>query len=254
MLPRPRSCNASPTNNLPLLNNPRFLRLFRIFVAKFRRYDEMVVVTEPRRGVDMSELGNNGIVTLDITEPVWERFFSVAPLVLIGTRDPDGSADLAPKHMVTPVGWDNYFGFVCTPSHNTYKNIRRSGEFTVSYPRPSQVLFASLAASPRCEDDSKPIIQAMTTMTAKKVDGVFIEDAYLFFECEHHRTINDFGVNSFITGKIIAAYANEDALRESDRDDQSLIHNAPLFAYLHPGRFAEIDESLAFPFPANMKR
>jgi flavin reductase (DIM6/NTAB) family NADH-FMN oxidoreductase RutF len=78
------------------------------------------------------------LVTLDTSEPIWDRFFSVSPLVLIGSREADGSFDLAPKHMVTPMGWANYFGFVCTPRHRTYSNIARTGAFTVSYPRPSR--------------------------------------------------------------------------------------------------------------------
>ena len=46
-------------------------------------------------------------------------------LVLVGKREPDGGHDLAPKHMSTPIGWDNYYGFVCTPRHHTYGNIQR---------------------------------------------------------------------------------------------------------------------------------
>ena len=91
----------------------------------------------------------NNIVEIDTTVPIWEQFFTVAPLVLIGTTEADGSLDLAPKHMVTPMGWQNYFGFVCTPRHHTCGNVDRTGVFTVSYPKPSQVLIASLAASPR---------------------------------------------------------------------------------------------------------
>ena len=93
------------------------------------------------------------VVALDTSVPVWGQFFAVAPLVLIGTRDADGTLDFAPKHMVTPMGWQNYFGFVCTPAHKTFTNIERTGEFTVSYPQPSQVLFTSLAASPRDEEE-----------------------------------------------------------------------------------------------------
>ena len=39
-----------------------------------------------------------------------------------------------------------------------------------------------------------------------------------------------------------------------DGDDQALIHQSPLLAYLNPGRFATIDDSLSFPFPAGMKK
>jgi flavin reductase (DIM6/NTAB) family NADH-FMN oxidoreductase RutF len=194
------------------------------------------------------------VVQLDTTVPVWDQFFTVAPLVLVGTTDEDGSLDFAPKHMVTPMGWQNYFGFVCTPRHRTCSNIERSGEFTVSYPKPSQVLFMSLAASPRVEKGSKPIIDYFQTFPATEVDGQFIKDGYLYFECRHHKTVGGFGDNCLITGEIIAAYADEEGLRSVEADDQETIHASPLFAYLAPGRFATIDRSNAFPFPESMKK
>ena len=194
------------------------------------------------------------VVAVDTTVPVWEQFFTVAPLVLIGTRDPDGALDLAPKHMVTPMGWQNYFGFVCTPRHNTCSNIARTGEFTVSYPKPSQVLITSLAASPRQAEGSKPVIDYFKTFPATKVDGRFIEDGYLYFECRHYKTIGGFGENCLITGEIVAAFADDDFLRHAEADDQETIHDSPLFAYLAPGRFATIDRSNAFPFPESMKK
>lgn len=194
------------------------------------------------------------IISIETDVPVWERFFTLAPLVLVGTRDEDGAADLAPKHMLTPMGWQNYFGFVCTPRHGTYQNVQRTGVFTVSYPRPSQLLYTSLAAAPRCGDHEKFSLRAFSTLAATRIDGVFIKDAYLFFECEHFKTVDGFGENSLITGKIVAAHVDRDALRASEWDDQELIHAAPLLAYLHPGRFATIDKSHAFPFPAGMKK
>ena len=194
------------------------------------------------------------VIELDASRPVWDRCFMVAPLVLIGTRDEDGSLDLAPKHMAFPLGWKNYFGFVCSPKHHTCSNIERGGDFTVSYPKPSQVLYASLAASPRYADGPKTVLQSFATFPAKKIDGEFIEDAYLFLECRHYKTVDGFGDNCLITGEVVAAYAHPDYVRSTEYDDQELIHDAPLFAYLPPGRFATITRSNAFPFPADMKR
>ena len=101
---------------------------------------------------------------LDVSQPVWDRFFWVAPLVLIGTQEPDGTHDLAPKHMAIPIGWENYYGFVCTPRHHTYANIQREGVFTVSYPRPSQLVLTSLAASPRCGEAEKPALAVLPSL------------------------------------------------------------------------------------------
>ena len=194
------------------------------------------------------------LVALDTSRPIWEQFFTAAPLVLVGTRDAHGNADLAPKHMVTPMGWDNCFGFVCTPRHATYSNIARDGVFTVSYPRPSQMLYASLAATPRWEDDTKPILSAFETFPATRVAGDFIRDAYLYLECEHLRTYDDFGDNSLIAGRIVAAAVARDAFRMEERDDQDLINESPLFVYLHPGRYASVSQSMSLPLPEGMKR
>lgn len=194
------------------------------------------------------------LVEIDTSRPVWERFFTVAPLVLIGTKDDDGSPDFAPKHMVMPMGWQNYFGFMCSESHSTCTNIARDGEFTVSYPKPSQLLFTSLAASPRTAAGNKPILDYFETFPAKLIDAEFIGDCNLYFECRHFKTVDGFGDNCLITGEIVAAYADAGSLRVSERDDQELIHESPLFVYLAPGRFAAIDQSNSFPFPDNMKK
>ena len=197
---------------------------------------------------------NSDLVEINTARPVWDRFFTVSPLVLIGTTDRDGNLDLAPKHMVTAMGWQNYFGFVCSPQHGTCSNIERTSVFTVSYPKPSQILYTSLAASPRLAGGDKPILKGFETFPATEIEGEFIKEAYVFFECRHFKTIDGFGENCLITGEIIAARADPAFLRAYEMDDQELIHDAPLLAYLAPGRFATIERSTAFPFPKDMKK
>jgi flavin reductase (DIM6/NTAB) family NADH-FMN oxidoreductase RutF len=194
------------------------------------------------------------LVELDTSHPIWERFFAVFPLVVVGTEDTDGTIDLAPKHLAMPLSWRAHFGFVCTPRHRTYQNIRRTGEFTVTYVRPSQLILASLTASPRCDDDSKPIVDALPTFPARSVAGAFLRDGYAFLECRATRTYDDFGDNSLIAGEIVAARVAEDSLKQSDKDDQDLVAAAPLLAYLYPDRFAEISNTNKLPFPAGFKR
>ena len=38
------------------------------------------------------------VIPLSLEYPIWDRVFTIAPLVVIGTREPDGTFDLAPKH------------------------------------------------------------------------------------------------------------------------------------------------------------
>jgi flavin reductase (DIM6/NTAB) family NADH-FMN oxidoreductase RutF len=185
---------------------------------------------------------------------IWERFFSVFPLVLIGSREPDGNYDIAPKHLAMPMSWQNHYGFVCAPHHRTYQNIFDQGEFTVSFPNPSQIVITSLAADPRADDDTKPALTALPTFKADTVNGVFVKDAYLFLECRLEKIIDDIGGNSLIIGEIVDAQVDEKFLRVSEQDDQELIHESPLLSYLYPGRFATIDHSYSFPFPKGFKR
>lgn len=190
--------------------------------------------------------------TLDLKRPVWDRCFTVAPLVLVGTIDPDGKPNLAPKHMALPLGWDNYFGFVCAPSHGTFRNVERTRGFTVTYPRHTDVVGTSLTAAPRCED-TKPIVGMLDTFPATEVEGVFVRNGYLFLECALERIIEGFGRNALIAGRIVAAHVDPAALRSSDRDDAEILLEVPQLAYLDPGRFAVIDVTHAFPFPAGMR-
>jgi len=192
--------------------------------------------------------------SLDVSQAIWDRFFWVAPLVIVGTREADGSFDLAPKHMATPLGWENYFGFVCTPRHATYRNAIREGGFTVSYPRPEQLVHASLAAEPRCEDGQKVSLSELPVVPGEVVAGPLLEGAYVHMECELDRIVDGFGENGLVVGRVVAARVDQDSLRRRALEDQQLIAESPLLAYLAPGQFARIDRGQNFPFPSGFTR
>jgi flavin reductase (DIM6/NTAB) family NADH-FMN oxidoreductase RutF len=194
------------------------------------------------------------LTMLNLEYPVWEQVFTVHPLVIVGSIDKDDSANFAPKHMVFPLGWKNYFGFVCTPDHATYQNIKRTGEFTVTYPRPDQVVLTSITASPRCDDNTKPELDSIEKISASVIDGYFIKEGYLYLECKLLKFVDGFGENSLILGEIVAARAWSDVIRSPSHDDNESIYEHPQLAYISPGRFAVIDETQAFPFPTNFKK
>jgi flavin reductase (DIM6/NTAB) family NADH-FMN oxidoreductase RutF len=190
------------------------------------------------------------LVALPTDQPIWSRFFTVAPLVLVATKEGDGW-DVAPKHMAMPLGWDNHYGFVCSPRHSTYDNVRRHGAFTVSFPGPDQIVQTSLAASGRDPEGGKPGLEALPTFPATAVEGVLVSGCGLYLECELDRIVDGFGENCLIAGRVVAAQADERALRVHDRDDADLVHAAPLLAYVSPGRFASVSETFSFPFHAD---
>lgn len=193
------------------------------------------------------------LVSLDLERPIWDRFFTVAPLIIVGSRE-GSSYNFAPKHMVTPLGWENRIGFVCTPLHHTHQNIVREGVFTITYPRPSDIITASLSASPRCDDNSQPGLDSLPTVPSDTIDGRYIADGLLYFGCRLERIIDGFGSNELIVGSIVEALANPDALRVSDIDDQERVHATPLLAYISPGYYAHVDRIAAFPFAEGTHR
>ncbi len=193
------------------------------------------------------------ILELDLEHPIWGRIFSIAPLVVIGTRDENGSYDLAPKHLAMPLGWSGHFGFVCTPAHATYHNSKREQFFTVSYPNPSGIVVASLTASPRCADSRKPVLAALPQRRATLYDAVFVADSYLFLECELDHIVDGFGDHALIVGVIKRAEAREESIRRMDRDDGNLIRRNPLLTFIAPNRYARTEESHLFPFPEGIR-
>lgn len=203
----------------------------------------------------MDPISLDKMVALDTKVPIWDRVYTIAPLVIIGTRE-DESYDLAPKHMASPMGFDNYFGFVCTPAHKTYHNVREYGEFTVSFPNPDQVITASLTAANRKSvgQKSETVLDALEVAWAHTVNAPVIAGAYLYLECALHKIIDGFGSNALITGYIHRAYVHEDLFRNLEIDEGAQIRNHPLLAYIANGRFAKIEESFNFPFPKDFSK
>ena len=203
----------------------------------------------------MNTLKQDNYIPLDSVTSIWDQVFTVAPLVVIGTKERNGY-DLAPKHMAMPLGFGNYFGFVCTPRHNTFDNILATGQFTVSFPSPDQIISASLSASPRTEyiSKSKTIVNALPVLKAPSMDAPIIADAYFYLECGLYKIIDGFDDYSIITGRIKSAYAHEDYMKVSEMEEQEQLLKNPLLAYIAPGRFAKIGATYGFPFPKNFQR
>jgi len=175
--------------------------------------------------------------------------------VVIGTKENEGYG-LAQKHMATPIGVGNYFGYVCTPRHGTYHNVMANKEFSVSFPRPDQIVPTALSSSLRCEQISKSlgIIEALPIVKATTMDVPMIKDAYLYFECELFKIIDGFDDYSIITGTIKEAHVHKDYLKVSGKVEQEQLHENPLLAYIATGRFAKICDTYSFPFPKDFKR
>jgi flavin reductase (DIM6/NTAB) family NADH-FMN oxidoreductase RutF len=194
--------------------------------------------------------------TVDLTAmpTLWDRFFTVAPLVLVGTIEPDGEADVAPKHLAMPLGRGSLFAFVCTPEHATYRNALSTESFTVGYPTPRQVTHTSMAAAPRASDGSKPTLGVLSLSPARVVDGVLVDGCLAQLECRLDRVVDDLDGESLVVGRVMAAHISERVLRADGVDDDALLRAAPPLAYLHPGRVAAVTDSKPFPYHRGFHR
>lgn len=203
----------------------------------------------------MENIKSDNLVKLNIANSFWDQVFTVAPLIVVGTKE-GTDYDLAPKHMATPIGQSNYYAFVCTPNHSTYHNVKKTREFSVSFPIPDKIVLTSLSASPRCEDLNykKSIVDILPTEKCESIDSVFFKDSYLFLECELVKIIDGFDNYSIIAGKIKEAFVNKDYIKVFDKEEYSQIYNNPLLAYIAYGRFARINETFSFPFPKGFKK
>lgn len=155
--------------------------------------------------------------------------------------------------MAIPMGWGNYFWFVCTASHRIYQNIPREGGFSVGYPTAVLVLMAALAVSPRWGDDSNAELMPFPSPFAAEVQSPRQLEPSLFLGCRLDRVVDNFGLNISIVGRFVPAQIRAAALRRDDKEDEDTATRLPLLAYASPGRFVTIDKSVALLFPAGFR-
>jgi flavin reductase (DIM6/NTAB) family NADH-FMN oxidoreductase RutF len=116
------------------------------------------------------------------------------------------------------------------------------------------VVQASLAAAGRFAGGVKPSLAAVTTLPARVVEPPLVDGCVLYLECVLDRFVDGLGPNSLVVGRVVSASAPREALRGPEVDDADLVHELGLLAYLAPGRFAAVRDSLAFPYPLDFKR
>ncbi len=183
---------------------------------------------------------------------LWHRVPAVAPLVLIGTLEEDGQANLAPKHLAMPMGAANLFGFICRPEHATYRNVVARDVFTVCYPTPQMLLATSLAAAPRASDGTKPTLELLRLSPAQLVPGVLVSGCPVQLECRLQRIVEGFGHQCLVVGQVVLAHVADDlAGKPGDADtppDLDPLAAHPALAYVHPGRVASLTQTRPFPY------
>ena len=187
------------------------------------------------------------LLSLELSHSIWDRFFTVAPLVVIGTRASEGAQNLFATHRAFPFDPENLFAFLASPAEPVVQNCLRERAFSVSFPHPRQIVEASLATAPAGTDDQNPLVAEIQTFRAREIDAPVLAGARLGLECRLERVVEDLGTSWLIVGTIVAAHLDRDTRRVSERDDYDLVARHPLLAFVAPGRFAEIEHTDTFP-------
>ena len=189
---------------------------------------------------------------LPVGPELWERLFMVSPLVLVGTKEGDGW-DFAPKHMAMPLGWEGFYCFVCTPRHATYRNIEAHPQFTVSFPRPDQVLESSYAAGGRFGDRCEADAGRRSVVPARVIDGRVLDGLCARARMRarpDHRRVRAEQPRRRAGGRSAVDAATRCAAPRWTTPISCI--GSGCSPTSPPGRFAVVRDSLSFPFPERL--
>lgn len=188
------------------------------------------------------------IETPELADRMWRQFYQVSPVVLVTTMGPTGRLNVAPKTQVTRIGRGPLIGFGCTPSHHTYQNIAATGEYVIGYPGVD--LLDTLA---RCGRGFSVAVAdeiaaaGLTPVTAKEVKPPRLAECPISLECKLLE-IRDYGEYSFIVGRVVVAWIDEEKVVNPERPATEQLAGSPLLTYVYPDHYAALTGAEKFPF------
>jgi flavin reductase (DIM6/NTAB) family NADH-FMN oxidoreductase RutF len=183
-----------------------------------------------RAGVSVPKAGK---VELSGAATAWHSPPLVGQVVLVTTRNKDGTTNIAPKCWASMVASDPpHVAFNCNREHWTAQNVLRSREFVVNIPGvelADKVWQVSGLPHPR------PVETAgFTVLPASRVKPPRIAECRAHLECKlvDHK---DFGQEVWLLGRVVAASADSDVAGATD--PYAVMRS---FVYLAPGTYGVI--------------
>jgi flavin reductase (DIM6/NTAB) family NADH-FMN oxidoreductase RutF len=147
-------------------------------------------------------------VALPLSIATWRPAPLVGQVVLVTTRNEDGTSNIAPKCWASMVASAPLtLGFNCNLDHWTARNVLRSRQFVVNVPGAelaSRVWAIAGLAHPR------PVEAAgFTSLPATKVQPPRVAECRAHLECVLDRHLI-FGREVFLVGRVVAASADKE--------------------------------------------
>jgi len=133
-------------------------------------------------------------------------------VVLVCTKSPAGTYDLAPIAWVSPLDYEptSRVLFVCDPAHATHGNLLARGEFALALPTFDQMPLVGAAGSSSGRGRDKYAELGISAFSAEAVDAKIPEGVAGWLECRLLRTVAE-GSSSIVMGEVLAARAVSDA-------------------------------------------
>ena len=191
------------------------------------------------------------LVEISTEAPIWERFFTVAPLVLVATKR---AATTTSRRSISPCRSAGRTTSASSAARRTrrHRNLEAHPEFTVSFPRGRPDRQSSLlAAGSRLDDRSKPTLAPFRSSRPARWTACSSRAAALYLECALERVIDGFGENSLIVGRDRRRSA-VDARRSAGSRSTTRISSTSscrCSCTSRPGRFAEVTRDAVVSVP-----
>lgn len=160
----------------------------------------------------------------------WKPLVTIKPLILVTTRSGKGVNNGAVKSLALQCSFEPYrYGFVCTPDHDTYKNIKETREFGINFPAPEFEKNIMSFGRDFPEDIDEMMEAGIQVFYSEKGSVPLISDCYFSLECRLDQII-DWENSSLIIGRVYMGWANSDYIQKTDKEKLE----DGILSYLYP--------------------
>ncbi|MCM8760500.1 MAG: flavin reductase family protein [Candidatus Omnitrophica bacterium] len=136
------------------------------------------------------------------------KLIRTKPVILIVTLHPDGTINAGTFGAYTNLSSDEIGIAIGRPSH-TYKNIKRTGEFTVNVLTKRISRASEICAQKIPPSESELDRASLTIEPSKKIRPPIIKECVANLECRFEKEM-EIGYHSFVVGKCLVGYIEED--------------------------------------------
>ena len=168
------------------------------------------------------------------------------PIAWVGTRGPDGVANVAPHSYYNVISSDPpIVHFTSTGEKDTLRNVRRTGAFTVStVSRPLLEAMNGTAIDSPPEVSELDLVEA-TAADAVTVDAPYVAEAPAVLECRVRTTLT-MGTGTMVFGDVLRVAVDDAVWGEDGRVDISRLDPV---GRLSGSQYTMSDEILRLPRP-----